>query len=89
MRDAFVVFFCFILILLLGFSVAAWSLLQTNSQVQWFYNNDTSLGNVTVTEAGNGDWNWQLIRDVITWGIWKVFAQIDEFYNNSVSGKEM
>ncbi|CAF4968231.1 unnamed protein product, partial [Rotaria sp. Silwood1] len=74
--------------MLFGFSVAALSLLQTNLQVQWFYNSNGSLHNVTIAEERSSVWDWQLFRDVITWGIWKVFGQIDEYNNNSVSDND-
>ncbi len=41
-----------------------------------------------MTEAGQdgslGD--WQLLRDVLNWGIWKVFGQVAEPFNDKVSG---
>ncbi|CAF3233481.1 unnamed protein product [Rotaria socialis] len=38
-------------------------------------------------EESNTVWNWQLLRDVFNWGIWKVFGQVAEPYNDAVSGK--
>ncbi|CAF3353546.1 unnamed protein product [Rotaria socialis] len=36
-------------------------------------------------EESNTVWNWQLLRDVFNWGIWKVFGQVAEPYNDAVS----
>jgi hypothetical protein len=77
---------CFILILLFGFSITSWSLLTTNNQIVWTHVNNGSFFNVTVAGDGSGLWNWQLLRDVFNWGIWKVFGQVAEPYNDSVSG---
>ncbi|CAF1523950.1 unnamed protein product [Adineta ricciae] len=88
-KDAFLIFVFFILILLLAFSVTSWSLLSTNTQVNWIYGDDGSLFNVTVLNGGSGLWTWQLLRDVLNWGIWKVFGQIDEPFNNLVSDNDV
>ncbi|CAF5169359.1 unnamed protein product, partial [Rotaria sp. Silwood1] len=37
MKDLFF-FVCFILIFLLAFSIASWSLITTHDQVYWYYN---------------------------------------------------
>jgi hypothetical protein len=29
---------------------------------------------------------WQLLRDILNWGIWKAFGQVAEPYNGNVSG---
>ncbi|CAF1182602.1 unnamed protein product, partial [Didymodactylos carnosus] len=86
-QQAMLIFICFILIFLFSFSITSMSLLTTTSQVTWMYTDDGQLFNATVSVNGSGTetWNWQLLRDVITWGIWKVFGQIDEPINNSVS----
>ncbi|CAF1067858.1 unnamed protein product [Didymodactylos carnosus] len=86
-QQAMLIFVCFILIFLFSFSITSVSLLTTTSQVTWIYTDDGQLFNATVTGKGSGTemWNWQLLRDVTTWGIWKVFGQIDEPINNSVS----
>ena len=44
----FVIFLCFILILLFGFSIASWSLLTTPEQVTWSNTTNSSFFNVTV-----------------------------------------
>jgi hypothetical protein len=88
MKDALLIFFCFILIILFGFSVASWSLLTTKQQVIWPNTTNESFSNTTViVEAGDVLWSWQLFRDVFNWGLWKVFGQVAEPYNDAVSGK--
>ncbi|CAF4480453.1 unnamed protein product [Didymodactylos carnosus] len=88
-QQAMLIFVFFILIFLFSFSITSVSLLATTSQVNWTYTDDGHLLKATV--IGNGSrtemWDWQLFRDVINWGIWKVFGQIDEPINNSVSRK--
>ena len=70
-------FICFIFIFLLGFSVASWALLTTSDQVTWNYDNSGTLVNATVQGGGSGIGSWQVIRDVINYGVWKVFGQVD------------
>jgi hypothetical protein len=70
-------FVCFILIFLLGFSVASWSLITTTSQVTWNYNADGSLSSATVIDDGSGLWSWDLLRNVTDYGVWKIFGQVD------------
>ena len=87
MKDALLIFFCFIIIILFGFSVASWSLLTAKHQVIWPNTTNGSFSNTTlVVEAGAGIWSWQVFRDVLNWGLWKVFGQVAEPYNHGVSG---
>jgi hypothetical protein len=76
-------FVCFLLIFLLGFSIASWSLINTTNQVSWNYNADGSLFNVTLENGGSGLWNWEIIRDVINYGVWKIFGQVDPISKNN------
>jgi len=70
-------FVCFIIIFLLGFSVASWSLITTTNQVNWTYSADGSSYNVSVEGGGTGIWTWELLRDVTNYGVWKIFGQVD------------
>ncbi|CAF1396921.1 unnamed protein product [Rotaria magnacalcarata] len=89
MKDAIVIFICFILVILFGFSVASWSLLTTKEQVVWPNSTNGSVSNATVVVQGaDGSSSWQLLRDVFNWGIWKVFGQVAEPYNDAVSGTD-
>jgi hypothetical protein len=73
-----------------GFSIASWSLLTTKEQVTWPNVTNGSFFHVTVAgEGGGGLWSWQLLRDVFNWGIWKVFGQVAEPYNDAVSGTDI
>jgi hypothetical protein len=74
-------FLCFIFIFLCGFSVTSWSLINSASQVNWIYDDNGHLVNVTVTMAGNNTWTWQVLRDITHYGIWKVFGQVDPIGN--------
>ena len=78
-------FVCFILIFLLGFSVTSWSLITTTNQVNWTYADDGSLYNVTIAQGGSGLWSWQILRDVLNYGVWKVFGQVDAIGKNNLN----
>ena len=87
MKDAIKTFFCIILVILIGFSVASWSLLTTKQQVVW--PNTTHESSHQTTEhvkVHDESFEWQLLRDVFNWGVWKVFGQVAEPYNDAVSG---
>ncbi|CAF1005183.1 unnamed protein product [Adineta steineri] len=73
-------FICFILIFLCGFSIASWSLINTKSQINWIYDDHGNLLNITVNTMEHKSWSWQLIKDIINHGIWKVFGQIDPIH---------
>ncbi len=85
-KDAVVIFSCFILILLFGFSTASWALLTTPEQVTWSNTTNNSFFNVTEAGQDGSLGDWQLLRDVLNWGIWKVFGQVAEPFNDKVSG---
>jgi hypothetical protein len=85
-KDAVVIFSCFILILLFGFSTASWALLITPEQVTWSNTTNNSFFNVTEAGQDGSLGDWQLLRDVLNWGIWKVFGQVAEPFNDKVSG---
>ncbi|CAF1151401.1 unnamed protein product [Rotaria sordida] len=70
-------FVCFIVIFLLGFSITSWSLINTTSQVNWTYTGDGQLAYVTTSSADNNLKSWQTLRDVINYGVWKIFGQVD------------
>ncbi|CAF3552086.1 unnamed protein product [Rotaria sp. Silwood1] len=78
MKD-FLFFVCFILIFFLGYSISSWSLITTDNQVSWNYNNDGSLFNGSVSGGGSGLWTWQILRDVTNFGVWKIFGQTVSF----------
>lgn len=71
-------FICFILIFFCGFSIASWSLISTTSQIHWEYDRYGHLMNITVNHLVNNSWSWPLAKDVINYGIWKIFGQIEE-----------
>jgi hypothetical protein len=86
MKDALLIFSGFILILLFGFSIAAWSLLPPTEQAASLNSTGGSSSNVTLAGESGRSWSWQLLRDIFNWGIWKVFGQVAEPYNGNVSG---
>lgn len=73
MKDL-VFFLCFIGIFLCGFSVCCISLLQTSKSVKWIYNDKGQLFNVTLSKPS---FTWQSVQDLLSFGVWKVFAQVD------------
>ncbi|CAM4953218.1 unnamed protein product [Rotaria socialis] len=89
MKDTFLIFVCFILVFLLAFSITSWSLLSTKNQITWLYSINGSLINFTIADENKVLSNWQLIRDVFNWGIWKVFGQVAEPYNDNNTDMEV
>ncbi|CAF1935055.1 unnamed protein product, partial [Rotaria magnacalcarata] len=85
MRDTFLIFVCFILVFLFAFSIASWSLLNTNNQITWLYAVNGSFIDATVSSEDGKWWNWHLLRDLLNWGIWKVFGQVAEPYKNNAT----
>ncbi|CAF1111538.1 unnamed protein product, partial [Rotaria magnacalcarata] len=67
----------------------SWSLLPTNNQITWLYATSGSLINVTVASEDAVLWNWQLLRDIFNWGIWKVFGQVAEPFTNNATDMEV
>ncbi|CAF0772753.1 unnamed protein product [Adineta ricciae] len=70
-------FLCFILVFLCGFSITSWSLLSSAGQINWIYNDDGKLLNITISVDKQNTWTWQLLRDIAQYGVWKVFGQVD------------
>ncbi|CAF2089150.1 unnamed protein product [Rotaria magnacalcarata] len=85
MRDTFLIFVCFILVFLFAFSIASWSLLNTNNHITWLYTVNGSFIDATVSSEDGKWWNWHLLRDLFNWGIWKVFGQVAEPYKNNAT----
>ncbi|UJR11714.1 hypothetical protein I4U23_015895 [Adineta vaga] len=48
-----------------------------SGQINWIYNDEGKLSNITVTVDKQNTWTWQLLRDIAQYGVWKVFGQID------------
>lgn len=78
MKDL-VFFVCFILIFLFGFSISSWSFLITPRQIQWIYDRESALVNITISNNTSDTWGWKLIHDVANYGVWKVFGEVDPF----------
>ena len=61
--------------------------MTTDQQVIW---NSTDGNNPSetyeLTQDGTGLWNWTLIRNVIDWGMWKVYGQVSLLSNVEVDG---
>jgi hypothetical protein len=70
-------FVYFILIFLFGFSITSWSLITTSSQVKWIYNDRGKLSNITIVGKDTNILSWKLLRDIINYGVWKVFGQVE------------
>ncbi|CAF1070434.1 unnamed protein product [Rotaria sordida] len=54
----------------------------------WLYKEDSAKSkktNKSIQRSSEGGipWNWQLLRDVFNWGIWKIFGQVAEPYRDS------
>ena len=78
-------FVCFILIFLAGYSISSYALITTAAQVTWISNEDNSPSHTyNLTNDGTGLWDWNLFRNVIDWGMWKVYGQVELINHNQV-----
>jgi hypothetical protein len=78
-------FICFVLIFLAGYSISSYALITTRDQVMWIPNDDNSLSRVySLITNGTGVWTWDLLRNVIDWGMWKIYGQIDLINHSQV-----
>ncbi|CAF0783238.1 unnamed protein product [Didymodactylos carnosus] len=72
-----IVFFgYFILIFLFAYMITAFSLITTDDQVTWI---KTINGTYDFELKNNGSnlLSWQIVRNIIDWGIWKVYGEVD------------
>ncbi len=77
-------FIYFVIIFLLAYSITSYALIVTKHQVLWVDSkNKSSSRQYKVLNNGSNLWHWDMLRDVLDWGTWKVYAQIDNeaFYN--------
>ena len=84
MKDL-VFFICFISIFIAGYSVSSYALISTPDQVTWIANDDGSPSrsyNLTMNETTYLTWN--LLRNVVDWGVWKVYGQVEIIGHNQV-----
>lgn len=44
-----------------------------------------SLPNISVSQNGSGLWTWQIIRNVINHGVWKIFGQVEPISNHDAN----
>lgn len=83
-------FVCFILVFLIGYSIASYSLITTKQQVQWEETSDGSSSRIYVlAKDGSGLWNWTIIRNVIDWGMWKVYGQVELLDHSQVDDNKI
>ncbi|CAF3898459.1 unnamed protein product [Rotaria sp. Silwood1] len=66
------------MIFLVGYAVSSYSLITTEQQVIWNQNFDnTSSPTYTLAQGGSGLWQWTILRNLIDWGMWKIYGQVD------------
>lgn len=73
MKDL-IFFFWFLIIFLFGFSISCYSLIETSNKIKWIYSENGQLINIQINST---KFHFQLIQNIINYGIWKVFAQVD------------
>jgi len=73
MKDL-IFFICFIIIFLFGFSISCYSLIGTSNKIKWIYSDNGKLNHIQINHT---KFHFQIIQDVINYGIWKIFAQVD------------
>ena len=84
MKDL-VFFIYFILIFLAGYAISSYALVTTPHQVTWIPNDDGSPSRAyNLTLNGSNPWTWNLMRNVVDWGIWTVYGQVDIIGHNQV-----
>jgi hypothetical protein len=78
-------FICFILIFLAGYSISSYALITTNNQVVWIpTDNNSPSRTYRLTKNGTGLWTWNLFRNIVDWGMWKIYGQIELINHNQV-----
>ncbi|CAF1029046.1 unnamed protein product [Rotaria sordida] len=80
-------FICFVLVFLAGYSVTSYALVTTDEQVTWRDTKDASFRHEFILfNNGTNLWDWELIRNVIQWGMWKAYGEVeliaDHHYGN-------
>jgi hypothetical protein len=71
-------FIYFILIFLAAYSVTSYALITTKYQVSWENSkNESSSREFKVLNNGTALWNWQILKEMINWGLWKIYGQVD------------
>ncbi|CAF1605001.1 unnamed protein product, partial [Didymodactylos carnosus] len=68
----------FITMTILFYSISSYAMITTEQQVIWLDNNNGSP-NYSLLKDGSGLWDWSLLRNVIDWGMWKIFGQVNFF----------
>ncbi|CAF0872323.1 unnamed protein product [Rotaria sordida] len=71
-------FLVFLIVFLAAYAISSYSLITTSMQVTW--NSDGSdlfSQSFTISNNGTGLGEWTLLRNVLGWGIWKIFGQVD------------
>jgi hypothetical protein len=77
MKDL-VFFICFILVFLIGYSVTSYALITTDEQVFWQGNASESFRHeFTLLNNGTSLWDWELMRNLVQWGMWKVYGEVE------------
>ncbi|CAF0752632.1 unnamed protein product [Didymodactylos carnosus] len=76
-------FIFFILIFLFGYSITSYALITTKNQVHW---NKTVNGGFYLENEGTNLWRWSLLRNVLDWGMWKIYGEIDLLDVNEPDG---
>ena len=76
-------FLYFILIFLAGYSISSYALITTNDQVFWIHTDKNRPSrSYTLSNNGTGLWTWHLLRNVVDWGMWKVYGEIELINHN-------
>ncbi|CAM4903708.1 unnamed protein product [Rotaria socialis] len=77
MKDL-VFFTYFIFIFFAAYSISSFSLITTSQQIAWIPNeNVASSRTYIIVQNETHPWTWNLLRNVLDWGIWKIYGQID------------
>jgi hypothetical protein len=78
-------FIYFILIFLAGYSISSYALLTTDNQVFWIpTDNNSPSRTYRLTKNETDFWSWNLLRNIVDWGMWKIYGQIELTHHNQV-----
>ncbi|CAF4204925.1 unnamed protein product [Rotaria sp. Silwood2] len=71
-------FIYFIFVFLAAYSISSFALIITPHQVNWIPNNNSASSRTyKIIENRTNISVWNLLRNIIDWGIWKIYGQVD------------
>ena len=70
--------------------ITTYALLITRNQVFWVPTNDgSSSRNYNLARGTNNEtslWTWNILRNVLDWGVWGIYGQVDLIDHDQADG---